>query len=236
MSTGKNFWHVMEREAINSANQGQFYFQRNYDMENIFIKLIKEGTIRNLDELKNAFRKIAKKTHPDTVGSDELVEKFIQFKVFFDEAKEFLKSKSLIPEGSDVYAVNDYRLLFFQSMQKLDTLELPHNKNKRTEENIKTTRESMALYFKKWKVEYYELFESADFEYDIIKMEKPNNDIANLRKPLLYMNLMPVFFNLCNYHITGLEFYKKQLKRNLDPIIKRLEEKKFFELKEFLLF
>ncbi|MBN2544254.1 MAG: hypothetical protein JXB50_00565 [Spirochaetes bacterium] len=205
-------------------------------MENIFIKLIKDGTIGSLGELKDVFRKIAKKTHPDAVGSDELVEKFIEFKAFFDEARQFLKSNSLVFEEDQTYSVNECRLMFFHSLRKLDTLELPHNKNKKTSEDIKAEKEEMALYFKKWDEKHFELFENADFEYDLIKMEKPKNDLTNLRKPSLYMNLRPVFFNLCNYHITGLEFYKKHLMRNLDPIIKRLEEKKFFTLKNFLLF
>ena len=62
------------------------------------------------------------------------------------------------------------------------------------------------------------------------------NTLANLRKPSLYKNLRPIFFNLSNYHITGLEFYKKQLKRNLNQILKRLEDNNFLDLKKFLVF
>ena len=87
----------------------------------------------------------------------------------------------------------------------------------------------------KWKKDYYELYLSANLEYTKIKKERPKNNLANLRKPLIYMNLIPVFFNLCNYHITGLEFYQKQIKRNLNMIVKRLEENHYFTLKKYLL-
>ena len=47
-------------------------------MDNVFIKLIDENKIKNLDDLKKAFRKLAKRTHPDSVGSDRFVEKFMK--------------------------------------------------------------------------------------------------------------------------------------------------------------
>ncbi len=206
-------------------------------MENIFIKFIQEGKIQNIDGLKKAFRKIAKKTHPDIAGTDQFVDKFIQFKNYYDEAKRFLESNNLIQEEKATDLKKDFRLLFFQELQKLDTLELPHNHtNNEIEEKIKEVKEFIRIYFKKWKEEYYELFNSANSEYEQIKKEKPANNLANLRKPALYRNLRPVFFNLCSFHITGIQFYQRQLKRNLDLIILRLEEKKYFALKNFLLF
>lgn len=205
-------------------------------MENIFINLIKNGKIHNPDELKKAFRKIAKKTHPDIVGSDQFVQKFIQFKKNYEDAKQYLKLIHSIPEENVTTSEKNFRFLFFQELKKLDTLELPRNKNKKIEDKINATKESLSNYFKKWRENYFELFLSANNEYQQIKDEKPKYNLENLRKPSLYKNLRPVFFNLSNYHITGLEFYKKQLKRNLNSIIERLEKNNFFALKKFLLF
>ena len=205
-------------------------------MENIFINLIKSGKIKNLEDLKKAFRKVAKKTHPDIVGSDQFINKFILFKTFYEEAKQFLKSGNLNSKKNTITTIENYRFLFFKDLKKLNTLELPHYMNKKIIEQIKQTKESIAVNLKNWKPDYYNLFLSANNQYEQIKNEKPKNTIANLRKPSLYKNLSPVFFNLSNYHITGLQFYKKQLKRNLDNILKRLENNNYHDLKKFILF
>jgi|GEM_PF-2202039 len=206
-------------------------------MDNIFIKLIQNKKINTLEELKKAYRKFAKKTHPDIVGSDQFVEKFIKFKDYFEEAKHYLQSNISFFDENNLTIKNNYRFLFFQELSKLDTLEMPHNKsNKIIEEKIKSYNEAISILFKKWEKDYYNLFKSANLEYNLIKKEKPKNNLANLRKPSLYFNLKPVIFNICNYHITGLQFYQKQSKRSLDTIIKRLEENNFFSLKKYLLF
>ena len=205
-------------------------------MKNIFINLIKNKKIQNLEELKKAFRKIAKKTHPDIVGSDQFIQKFILFKTFFEEAKQFLKSKDLIDEEQETIKNQNFRFLFFKDLKNLNTLELPHYMNKKIIEQIKQTKESIAVNFKKWAPDNYKLFLSANKEYEQIKNEKYKNTLANLRKPSLYKNLGPIFFNLSNYHIAGINFYKKQLKRNLDNILKRLENNNYHDLKKFILF
>ena len=205
-------------------------------MENIFIDLIKSGKIKDLEELKKAFRKIAKKTHPDIVGSEQFINKFILFKSFFEEAKQFLKSDNSIAEKNKTTIIENFRFLFFKDLKNLDTLELPRCQNKKIVEQIKQIKESIAFNFKKWKPDYFKLFISANNQYEQIKNEKYKNTLANLRKPSLYKNLRPIFFNLSNYHITGLEFYKKQLKRNLNNILKRLEDNSYNKLKKFILF
>jgi hypothetical protein len=205
-------------------------------MENLFIKLIQSGKIKNLEELKKAFRKVAKRTHPDIVGSDQFINKFILFKSFFEEAKQFLKSDDTNTDKNKTTIIENYRFLFFKDLKNLDTLELPRYQNKKIVEQIKQTKESIAVNFKKWKPDYYKLFLSANNQYEQIKNEKYINTLANLRKPSLYKNLRPVFFNLTNYHITGINFYKKQLKRNLENILKRLKNNNYHDLKKFILF
>lgn len=205
-------------------------------MENIFINLIKKGKIKDLEELKKAFRKIAKKTHPDSAGSDQFIQKFILFKKKFEEAKQFLKSNNPDLKENKATIIENFRFLFFKDLKNLDTLELPHYMNKKIVEQIKKTKESITTNFKKWEPDYFNLFITANNQYEQIKNEKPKNTHANLRKPSLYKNLRPVFFNLSNYHITGLLFYKKQLKRNLNAILLRLDENHFLDLKKFLLF
>lgn len=206
-------------------------------MENIFINLINKRKIKNANDLKKVFRKIAKKTHPDIVGSDEYVKKFIQFRKNFEEAKHYLQLIHDTPEKNETNIEKNFRFLFFKELEKLDSLEIAHKtKYTKIEKKINITKESMTNYFKKWREDYFELFLTANNEYQQIKDQKPKYNLANLRKPSLYKNLRPVFFNLSNYHLTGIDFYKKQLKRNLSSIIDRLEENNFFALKKFMLF
>ena len=98
-------------------------------MDNIFIKLIKNNKIKNIEDLKKVYRNIAKKTHPDVVGSDQFVKTFIQFKDYYEEAKIFLESKNCISEKKNEPVNENYRFLFFQELKILDTLELPYNFN-----------------------------------------------------------------------------------------------------------
>jgi curved DNA-binding protein CbpA len=204
-------------------------------MENIFIKFIHNGKIKNLEELKKAYWKLAKKTHPDSIGSDKFVRKFIQFKENFEEAKKILISNDLTIKENEIIPDENFRFLFFLELQKIYSLEAQFLQTKKNiDQKIKLINESAFSYFIKWKKDYNNLYISAIQEYDKIKKEKRKNILSNLRKPSLFNNLRPVFFNLFKFHITGLKFYQKQL-RSMMLVIDRLEENQCFALKDFLL-
>jgi hypothetical protein len=203
-------------------------------MENVFIKFIKEGKIHDQEELKKAYWKLAKKTHPDSVGSDIYVKKFIRFKEHFEEAKEFLNSSGFIQADKKKEEDENYRFLFFLEMQKLYGLESQFFIDDGKKEKIRIAREASLDFFKKWKNESLDLYLSAINEYDRTKNEKQRNIISNLRKPTIFQNLRPVFYNLYKYHITGMEFYKRQLS-NPKGVILRLDESGCPALKEYIL-
>jgi len=189
-------------------------------MSNVFINLIIEKKISNLKGLKKIYHGALKKTHPDTAGSDKFVDKFIQYKKDYEEALRYLEKQNADLEINDKIESNNYRRLFFIELKIFDELELSGT--------------NTAFFFKKWKEGSYDLFLKALEEYGQIKNEKPRNIISNLRKPSLYNILKPVFFNLCHYHVAGSDIYLKQLNRNLDYIFQKLEEKKYFSVKNFL--
>ena len=58
--------------------------------ENIFVKYINAGKIRNLIDLKKIFHQLVMETHPDAVGSDRLVEKYISYQNDYEAAKVHL--------------------------------------------------------------------------------------------------------------------------------------------------
>jgi hypothetical protein len=48
-------------------------------VNNVLIQLIVDGRIRTLEDLRATYHKLAMQTHPDAVGSDKLVRKFLEF-------------------------------------------------------------------------------------------------------------------------------------------------------------
>jgi curved DNA-binding protein CbpA len=138
-------------------------------MENVFIKLILDGRIHDLDGLKKAYWKLAKKTHPDSAGSDKYIRKFIQIKSDFEKAKQLIISNSFIPNEKNKTEIENFRYLFFREMQKLYFLDSSFFRKKG---KIKTANETAFGFFKDWKMDSIELYKSACLEYEKIKKEK----------------------------------------------------------------
>ena len=202
-------------------------------MENIFVKYIREGRIRNLDELKSAYRRIVMKTHPDAVGSDDLVEKYIQYSGFYEEAKSIFARAGIEPAVINAEDRTDYRLLFYREFYKLERLDKPYAFNKYyfTQAEIEASRLRSFEYFSKWKSESVELYSEAQRQYDRIKAEKPRGPYM---KYAMLFNLSPVLHNILSYQMTGLLFYKKQLKQNLSAVFSKLEERSMQSLLDFI--
>ena len=204
-------------------------------MNNIFIKYIEEGRITSFDDLKRYYRKIVMKTHPDAVGSDRLVDKYIEYRNYYEEAKAIIKK-----EGNHQHSIEDkdnknYRLLFYREFYKLERIDEPYafNKYYHTKSEIELTKERVYEYFCKWKKEHIQLYKQANLIYDQIKREKPRGPY---RKYALLFNLSPIFHNILSYQLTGLQFYKKQLRQNFAGIMHQLEERKFDRLIEYIQF
>jgi hypothetical protein len=207
-------------------------------MENYFIKLIREGSIHSTEDLKRTFRLIAKKTHPDTAGTDRYVKEFMLFMEQYEEALKFLHE--LIGKERKVkeeVKIN-YRLSFYRQLIDIYFLEGYSLMTKRKETNTKISGAFIngADFFEKWQPSLAGLCKTGLADYEMIKNEKQKNVISNIRKLPLFLNLRPILFNVAKYHITGLEFYKKQTGQNLDAVINRLEETGHIDFKEFLVF
>ena len=59
-------------------------------IDNPLIHLIDKGRIRTLEELKATYHKLVMKTHPDAVGSDRLLGKYLEFSAHYEDAKRHL--------------------------------------------------------------------------------------------------------------------------------------------------
>jgi curved DNA-binding protein CbpA len=198
-------------------------------MDNTFIRYIKQGKIRSLDELKKAYRQIVMKTHPDAVGSDRLVEKYIECRNYYEEAR------ALFENAEEHQVLLDYRLLFYKEFYRLEGIDKPYAFNKYyfSRQEIELSKQRAFEYFSKWQQDRIDLYQEANRNYDLIKSEKP---LGPYRKHALLCNLSPVFHNILSYQLTGLRFYKQQLRQNFAAVLLRLEQRQFHKLIEFIQF
>ena len=197
--------------------------------ENIFVRYIKQGKIRSQEELKKTYRQIVMKTHPDALGSDRLVEEYIECRVFYEEAM------ALFQNAEQQRRLPDYRHLFYREFYRLERIDKPYAFNKYyvSGQEIELARRQAFEYFSKWQQDRVDLYREANREYDLIKLEKPRGPY---RKHALLSNLSPVFHNILSYQLTGLRLYRHQLRQNFDAILLRLEQRQFHELVEFIRF
>jgi hypothetical protein len=202
-------------------------------MENLFIKYIKEGKIRSLEELKKIYHRIVMKTHPDAVGSNKLVDKYLQYSNYYDEAKKFIWQMSGEAMTPTEHETQNYRLLFYKEYYKLEIIDKPYafNKHFHTQAEILLAKQRSFEYFSKWKKENINLYEQANNSYEQIKTEKPRGPY---RKYALLFNLSPVFHNILSFQMTGLFYYKNQLKQNLTTVFTKLEERRMYPLIDFI--
>jgi len=201
------------------------------DVTNIFIKYIKEGRIKSLEDLKRAYHQIIMKTHPDAVGSDELVEKFIAYSNYYEEAVNAILSIANIQEPEK--GIN-YRYQFYKELYIFEKLDKPYAFHRN--DNLHEIEQAKAKAYDnltKWNSDYSELFKLADTDYEQIKREKPRGPYM---KYALLFNVVPVFHNIISYQLTGLTFYKKQVKQNLSSIYYQLEQRHLNKLVEYIQF
>ena len=196
-------------------------------MANIFIQCIQQKKIRSLEELKRAYRRIVMKTHPDAVGSDRLVEQYLECRTFYEEAKALFLAA--VPDAGS------YRLRFYQEFYRLERMDKPYafNRYAFNRKQIDLTKRRAFEYFCQWRQDQVELYEQANRIYDQIKLEKPRGPY---RKHALLFNLSPMFHNILSYQLTGLQLYRKQLKQNFAAVLFQLEQRQFHRLVEFIEF
>ena len=204
-------------------------------MENIFLQYIDQGRIRNLTDLKRSYRRIVMRTHPDAVGSNRLVDRYIRYSNLYTEARERLEEGQRSPKSAAASRRENYRLLFYKEFYTLERIDKPYafNRYYNTREDIDRARQRTLEFFSNWKPDRVELYKQANVIYDRIKLEKPRGPY---RRHALLFNLSPVFHNILSYQLSGIEFYRKQLKQNFNVIMHQLEERGFGRLVEYIEF
>jgi hypothetical protein len=201
---------------------------------NSLLQLIIDGRIASLEDLRSTYHKLMMQTHPDAVGSDKLVRKFLQFGEYYEEAKAFLlqsTEKSHLPV--ETAGVN-HRLGFYKELFLIESLEMPYGFH--PEENRQGTekaRQNAISELSAWRPDMVELYRKADEEHSRIKREKP---MGPYMKHALALNVRPLIHNILAYQLTGRMVYAKQSRQNLNAIMQKVAQGGCKALHGFLTF
>jgi len=201
------------------------------DPRNPFIRLIEEGRITCLEDLRRSYRKIVMRTHPDASGDSTALE-FVTFSHFYEEAKGLLlNTASTTAEASEDLTANP-RLQFYQRLQRIESLDMPYQfRRKEHHAEIRALRMDAADLFGAWKAAQTRLYETAERQQRQIWTDKPSGPYM---KHALALNIRPVLHNVISFHLTGRPVYKRQARQNIRAIMTRLEEEGYSAFKEYL--
>jgi len=203
-------------------------------MSNPLIQLITDGRINSLADLRATYHKLVMQTHPDAVGSDKLVRKFLEFNDHYEEAKAFLaQSTRGQPVSIETISAN-HRLEFYRELFLIESLEMPYGFH--PEENQQPTEKAMQRAISAllaWRPDIVELYKQAHTEHSRIKREKPSGPYM---KHALALNIRPLIHNIIAFQLTGQEVYAKQSRQNLNAIMQKLAERGCNSLHGFLTF
>jgi len=206
--------------------------RKPHDMANPLIRLINEGKIRSLQQLKSTYRTLVMKTHPDAVGSDKLVEEHLSLGSCYEEARRYFENRNGPREEPGRTIERNHRLAYFQLLEKLERIDKPYSFHRQQNSNtIRALQDEAQLHFSGWAGLHEHLYLAADREYDRIKAGKPSEPSP---QHALAITISPVFHNIVAYHLTGMSFYRKQVNQNLKAILQRLVEEGYPALKEFI--
>ena len=140
-------------------------------MVNPLTKLISDGKIETLDQLKSTYRTLVMKTHPDAVGSNKYVEGYLSLSSYYEEAKQVLTSRNGPDRGGKAVPRN-HRLAYYQVLQRLELIDKPYSFHRQQNAKvIQALKAEARFHFGIWNARYEKLYADAEREYDRIKSE-----------------------------------------------------------------
>ena len=203
-------------------------------MNNVLIQLIADGRIRTLEDLRSTYHKLAMQTHPDAVGSDKLVGKFLEFSDQYEEARAYLAQSTANQASSSESSTTNQRLEFYKQLHVVESLEMPYAfHTEDNQESIAAAKQLAKSALSHWKPAVVDLYEKADSEHVSIKREKPRGPYM---KHALALNIRPIVHNIVAFHLTGQEVYARQSQQNLNAIMQKLADQGWNALYGFLTF
>jgi hypothetical protein len=203
-------------------------------VNNALIQLIVDGRIRTLEDLRATYHQLAMQTHPDAVGSDKLVQKFLEFSDQYEEAKAYLARSVQDHKLSSHALEQNYRLEFYKHLYLIESLEMPYAfHSDENEESLRIARQMAISALSHWKPAVVDLYVKADSDHLSIKREKPRGPYL---KHALALNIRPIIHNIVAFHLTGQEVYARQSQQNLYAIMQQLADQNWNALHGLLTF
>ena len=203
-------------------------------MNNPLIQLIVDGRIRTLADLKAAYHKLVMQTHPDAVGSDKLLQKFLEFSNHYEEAKGYLARSIRDHDLSNRTNRPNHKLEFYKHLHIIESLEMPYVfYSEENQESIRVAKKLATRELSEWKPEMVDLYAKADAEHVAIKREKPRGPY---QKHALALNIRPLIHNVVAFHLSGQEVYARQCRQNQNAIMHKLAEQDWRSLYGLLTF
>jgi hypothetical protein len=201
---------------------------------NPLVQLIADGRIGTLAELRSTYHKLVMQTHPDAVGSDKLVNKFLQFNDYYQEAKAFLAQSQLdLNQSLEVESLN-HRLEFYKELFLIESLEVPYAFHpEENQASLETARKQAFIELSAWRPDIVDLYQRADAEHSQIKKENPRGPYLRYAMAL---NVRPLIHNILACQLTGQEIYAKQSRQNLNAIMQKIAARRFNALHGFITF
>ena len=201
-------------------------------MGNVLIQLIQSGKLRSFEDLKSTYHKVVIKTHPDAVGSEKYLDRYLQLSTEYEEARTYLAELHHALGVTEEQVYKNHRMAFFQQLRLIESLEMPYAFHPGENiEKLLIAKKAAANELELWRLDLAGLYSRADEEYVRIKAEKP---IGPYLKHALALNVRPLVHNLIAFHLTGRDLYAKQTTQNLSGIMHQLTENGCNALREFL--
>jgi len=173
-------------------------------------------------------------THPDAVGSDKLLQKFLQFSDQYEEAKGYLIQSIKETDSSRETNTPNHRLAFYKQLNVIESLEIPYALHlEENQESILASKQAAIRALSEWKPDIVDLFTKAEDEYVSIKKEKPRGPYL---KHALALNIRPIIHNVIAYQLTGQELYARQSRQNLSAIMQKVADQDWRSLYGLLTF
>jgi hypothetical protein len=203
-------------------------------MNNPLVQLIVDGRIRTLADLRSAYHKLAMQTHPDAVGSDRLVARFLEFSDHYEEARAYLVQSTNKLDSLDEASITKHRLEFYRQLHMVESLEMPYAFHpEENRESIESAKRLAIRALSQWKPAAVDLYVKADADHVAIKREKPSGPYL---KHALALNIRPIIHNVVAFQLTAQQVYARQSKQNLDAVMQKLADQGWNALHGLLTF
>ena len=207
---------------------------------NPLVRLIESGRVSTNAQLRSAYRTLVLKTHPDAVGSDRLLDRYLALSADYEEARRLLPEPARSPArptaGSPAsppaVPPENHRLSYYRALRGLERIDKAYTFHRqRNLARIAELKGAARAAFAAWNPASLALYDAADRDYDRIKSEKPVGPYLN---DALALNVGPVFHNILAFHLTGSSFYRQQVRQNLQAVLQKLARHGCDALRGFL--